>query len=187
MSPWWEEQLAGYSPAAQLPAVYTPTAPVPAACGPPHEQRQAPAAVVDNEWHWWWNQARTTARLIARGIDPPAVDVFGPVLDQDEEAVLSADMTYSRQYGGDGRYQKADLLVVGRPAVMAAGFALSAAVNHRRKVAARREAAGALARSPACTGHRHHRSAAVQHRQGLAERLVREHHRVLSRPAVVVA
>ena len=54
--------------------------------------------------------------------------------------MLSADMHYSRQYGGDGRYQKADLLIVGRPAVMAAGFAISAAVNHRRKVAARREA-----------------------------------------------
>ena len=49
-------------------------------------------------------------------------------------------MHYSRQYGGDGCYQKADLLIVGRPAVMAAGFAISAAVNHRRKVAARREA-----------------------------------------------
>ena len=83
---------------------------------------------------------RPTARLLARGIAPPAIDVFGPVLDQDEEAVLSADMHYSRQYGGDGRYQKADLLVVGRPAVMAAGFGFSAAINHRRKVAARRVA-----------------------------------------------
>ena len=140
MSAWWDEQLAGYSPAAPLPAVQAPHAPVPAAGGPQHHQHRNHAAVAHNEWHWWWNHARTTARLLARGIDPPAIDVFGPVLDQDEEAVLSADMHYSRQYGGDGCYQKADLLIVGRPAVMAAGFAISAAVNHRRKVAARREA-----------------------------------------------
>ena len=141
MSAWWDEQLAGYSPASQLPAVYTPHAPVPAAGGPHHQQqRHAHAAVAHNEWRWWWNHARATARLLARGIDPPAIDVFGPVLEQDEEAVLSADMHYSRQYGGDGRYQKADLLIVGRPAVMAAGYAISAAVNHRRKVAARRDA-----------------------------------------------
>ena len=125
MTRWWDEQLAGYSPVAQLPALYAPHAPVPAAGGPEHQQnRHASAAVAENEWHWWWNHARATARLLARGIDPPAIDVFGPVLDQDEEAVLSADMHYSRQYGGDGRYQKADLLVVGRPAVMAAGFAV---------------------------------------------------------------
>ena len=140
MSAWWDEQLAGYSPAAPLPAVQAPHAPVPAAGVPQHHQHRNHAAVAHNEWHWWWNHARTTARLLARGIDPPAIDVFGPVLDQDEEAVLSADMHYSRQYGGDGCYQKADLLIVGRPAVMAAGFAISAAVNHRRKVAARREA-----------------------------------------------
>ena len=141
MSAWWDEQLAGYSPAAPLPAVQATRAPVPAAGGPQYQQQgRNDAAVARNEWRWWWNQARATARLLARGIAPPAIDVYGPVLDQDEEAVLSADMHYSRQYGGDGRYQKADLLIVGRPAVMAAGFALSAAVNHRRKVAARRDA-----------------------------------------------
>ena len=95
-------------------------------------------------------------------------------------------MHYSRQYGGDGRYQKADLLIVGRPAVMAAGFALSAAVNHRRKVAARREA------QVRWRDHQHVQVIATTDRllcstdQGLAERLVRERHRVLSRPAVLV-
>lgn len=140
VSAWWEEQVAGYSPAAPLPAVYTPSAPVAAARGPQTQQPRHPHARVVDEWQSWWSHARAAARLLARGIEPPAVDVFGPVLDQDEEAVLSAEMHYSRQYGGDGRYQKTDLMVVGRPAVMAAGFALSAAVNHRRKMAARRDA-----------------------------------------------
>ena len=90
MSAWWDEQLAGYSPAAPLPAVQAPHAPVPAAGVPQHHQHRNQAAVAHNEWHWWWNHARTTARLLARGIDPPAIDVFGPVLDQDEEAVLSS-------------------------------------------------------------------------------------------------
>ena len=42
MSAWWDEQLAGYSPAAPLPAVYTPPAPVPAAGGPQHHAAPQP-------------------------------------------------------------------------------------------------------------------------------------------------
>ena len=73
-------------------------------------------------------------------------------------------MHYSRQYGGDGCYQKADLLIVGRPAVMAAGFAISVAVNHRRKVAVRREAQVRWRDHQHVQVHRDDRSAAVQHR-----------------------
>lgn len=68
------------------------------------------------------------------------MEVYGPVLDDDELGLLEAAATYSRLYGGDGRYSKSDLLVLGRPAVMVGAFAVSAALNHRRKLAARREA-----------------------------------------------
>jgi len=44
-------------------------------------------------------------------------------------------------YGnGDGSYDRGDFFVVGRPAVMAGALAANAVLNHRRKVAARREA-----------------------------------------------
>jgi hypothetical protein len=120
MSAWWDEQLAAYSPAAPLPAVQAPHAPVPAAGVPQdQQQRRNTAAVAHNEWHWWWNYARATARQLARGIDPPAIDVFGPVLDQDGGGAFSGHALQPpvrRRW----RYQKADLLI-GRPAVMAPG------------------------------------------------------------------
>lgn len=74
------------------------------------------------------------------GIAPPVIDIYGPVLDDDENGLLETEMTYSRLYGGDGRYRRSDVIVLGRPAVMAGALAASAVVNHRRKVAARREA-----------------------------------------------
>ena len=69
------------------------------------------------------------------------MQVFGPVLDADESGLFEADSFYSRRYaGGDGRYNKSDLLVLGRPAVMVGALAVNAAINHHRKVAARRVA-----------------------------------------------
>ena len=74
-----------------------------------------------------------------RGIAPPVIDIYGPVLDNDEDGLLDTEMTYSRLYGGDGSYHRSDMLVLGRPALMAGVLAANAVVNHRRKVAARRE------------------------------------------------
>ena len=139
MSALWDEQLAGFGPASPLPATYgqREVAPTVQRARPGHSPSSLP---VDDEWARWWAYARTCARRLAAGIDAPAIDVHGPVLEADEDALLSAELSFSRLYGGDGRYQKSDLFVVGRPAVMAGGLALSAAINHRRKVAARREA-----------------------------------------------
>jgi hypothetical protein len=66
--------------------------------------------------------------------------MYGPVLDDDEDGLLETEMTYSRLYGGDGRYRRSDLLVAGRPAVVAGALAVNVMVNHHRKVAARRQA-----------------------------------------------
>jgi hypothetical protein len=49
-------------------------------------------------------------------------------------------MMYSRRYGASAGYSRSDLLVLGRPAVMVGALAANAAINHRRKVAARRQA-----------------------------------------------
>ena len=139
MSAWWDDQLAGFGPASTLPATYDQRqgAPTVQRARPGHSP---PSIAAGDEWARWWAYARTCARHLAAGINAPGVDVYGPVLDADEDALLSAELSYSRLYGGDGRYQKSDFFVVGRPAVMAGALALSAAINHRRKVTARREA-----------------------------------------------
>lgn len=139
MNGWWEEQLAGYRPAAPVPAVRDSRSPA-TASERGREGWVSAAPQPADEWASWWGYARATAAHLALGVAPPAIDVYGPVLEDGEEAVLSADLSYSRLYGGDGRYRKADLLMVGRPAVMAAGFAFTAVVNHRRRVAAQRDA-----------------------------------------------
>lgn len=90
---------------------------------------------------WWWEYARATARRITQGIAPAPVDVWGPVLEPNEVAVMTAEVTYSRLYGGDGLYEPTATYFLGRPAVMIGALAATAAVNHRRKVKARRDAA----------------------------------------------
>lgn len=131
---WSDDRVTGTS--AALPAaVRNPSAraavpvSVPASTAPPADA-----------WQWWWQYARHSARCWLNGIAPPVIDIHGPVLDDDEHGLLEADMAYSRLYGGDARYRRSDVIVLGRPAVMAGVLAVSAVTNHRRKVAARREA-----------------------------------------------
>ncbi|MCV7200803.1 hypothetical protein H7J71_02095 [Mycolicibacterium peregrinum] len=98
-------------------------------------------AAVHDEWQRWWMYAQGAARRYARGISPPEINVYGPVLAAGEVGLLEAQLSYSRLYAaGDGRYHKNDMFVVGKPAVMVGALAVNAAINHRRKVAARRAA-----------------------------------------------
>lgn len=134
----WEEQLKGDA-AGPLPAVYDPARPEPAESSSGRARDVSTSA--QSEWAQWWWYARRAARLFAQGVEPPSVDVYGPVLAADERGLLQADMTYSRLYAaGDGGYQKNGMFVVARPAVMVGALAVNAAINHRRKVAARRDA-----------------------------------------------
>ena len=132
---WWDEQLVGKP--ERLPAVRQQHSPVPAPV--PRSATAHPVRDAD-EWNHWWNCARRSARLFAEGIEPHAIQVFGPVLEPDESALLCANVTYSRHYGVDAHYNRSDLLVLGRPAVMVGALVINAAINHRRKVAARRDA-----------------------------------------------
>lgn len=137
---WWDEQLrtgpAGSSgDLCVLPAVAAPrTSEAP---GP--DQRGTVQAARD-PWQWWWNHARESAKALLVGHNPPEIAIFGPVLGDREQGLLEADVTLSFLYGGDGRYARSDYFVVGRPAVMVGALAVNAAINHRRKVAARRDA-----------------------------------------------
>jgi len=133
---WWDDQVNGSS-TAMLPARREPSSPAShayAATG--SELASAPA----DQWQWWWRYSQISARRWLDGIMPPLVDIYGPVLEDGEHGLLETEMTYSRRYGGDGHYNHHDFFVGGRPAVMVGALAVSAALNHRRKVAARRDA-----------------------------------------------
>lgn len=91
-------------------------------------------------YRWWWDKACTTARQISTGVAPPTIDIWGPVWEPGEHAVLSTDISYSRLYGGSGTYTQAGTFAFGRPAVMAGALAVTAAINYRRKTAAARDA-----------------------------------------------
>jgi hypothetical protein len=91
-------------------------------------------------WQWWWRCAQMRAAQFLTGIEPPVIEMYGPVLAADELGLLETDLTVSRLCGCDDSYRRSDVLVLGRPAVMAGALVLSAVVNHRRKIAARRDA-----------------------------------------------
>ena len=63
---------------------------------------------------------------------------------------MTAQVTYSRFYGGDGTYQDSDLFVIGHPAVMIGSLALNAALKARRKAKARDAATPRWRSDPAC-------------------------------------
>ncbi|ASL12476.1 MULTISPECIES: hypothetical protein [Mycobacterium] len=89
----------------------------------------------------WWHYSRGCAAALRAGRAPTPVQVYGPVLEPGEQALLSAEIDYSRFCGGDGRYSPLPLMVAGRPAVMFGALAVQGVVNHRRKVAAAQRAA----------------------------------------------
>jgi hypothetical protein len=137
MATWWEDQL-GDTLSERLPVC----AGGPSATGgaAADVRMPAPYSPASLSWAPWWAYARSCAHRLALGIDLPLIDLYGPVLDHDEEALLSAELSYSRLYGGDGRYDRSDVFVVGRPALMVGALAATAAVNYKRKSAARRDA-----------------------------------------------
>jgi hypothetical protein len=141
MTYWWDDQLAGAARSRLPVPMHAGQSPVPASNPTARDCGAARVARAGDEYRWWWTYARRCAASFRVGIVPPEVQVFGPVLDDNEAALLTAELAYCRLYGGDGRYDRSDFLVFGRPTVMAGALAVNAAINHRRKVIARREAA----------------------------------------------
>lgn len=89
----------------------------------------------------WWHYSRGCAAALRAGRPPTPIEVYGPVLEAGEQALLSAEIDYSRFCAGDGRYSPLPLIVAGRPAVMFGALAVQGVVNHRRKAAAAQRAA----------------------------------------------
>jgi hypothetical protein len=100
-----------------------------------------PGPAPPPEFVHWWRYARGCAYALRNGEPPPTLRVYGPVLWDGESALLCAPAFYSRFFGGDGEYNPSAMYVVGRPAVMIGALAAQGLINHRRRVAAEREAA----------------------------------------------
>jgi len=88
----------------------------------------------------WWHYSRCCAAALRAGRPPTPVDVYGPVLEPGEHALLSTEIGYSRYCGTKARYSPLPLVVAGRPAVMFGALAVQGMVNRHRKVAAERKA-----------------------------------------------
>lgn len=123
--------------AMRLPARYAHTTTYPQSVA---SNCAAPSAA--SPWQQWWTYARATARMAYRhpAVAPPRIEVYGPVLDSDETALLSTHATYSRFYAEDESYQRSDLFVLGHPAVMIAAMAGNAILNAHRNANARNAA-----------------------------------------------
>ena len=142
---WWDDQLGGgpAAPSGDLCARPAAALVLPArrqnSDGPRSRRGTAVGSSAD-PWQWWWDHARDSAKAFLAGHVPPAIAIFGPVLEDGESGLLEADVTLCFLYGGDGQYARSDYLVVARPAMVAAALAVNAAISHRRRRAAQRDA-----------------------------------------------
>jgi hypothetical protein len=100
-----------------------------------------PAWQPRSDYEQWWHYSRTCAAALRAGYPPAPVNVYGPVLDAGESALLSTNISYSRYHGSSARYSPLPLIVAGRPAVMFGALAVQGVINHRRKTSAQRAAA----------------------------------------------
>lgn len=99
-------------------------------------QRDPQSQVTDP----WWVYAQGAAAALARGIEPPEVAVYGPILQDDEYGYLCTNAWTSRLVAGDGTYRHTSLMALGSAKFMVGMLAAQGIINHRRRKAARREA-----------------------------------------------
>jgi hypothetical protein len=78
----------------------------------------------------WWDYAHQIARALWAGDRLPPFNVYGPVLEAQETAYVSAEATYSRFAPGDDRYNALNVVAFARPAIT---LAIQGLVNHRRE------------------------------------------------------
>lgn len=87
----------------------------------------------------WWRYTQGCATALICGTEPPAVTVYGPVLEEDERPRVCTTAGISRLLTGDGSYRRSSLLLFGTPSVTLGMLAAQGFVNHRRRQQARRE------------------------------------------------
>lgn len=132
----------GYTTLPVRYAASTPATTMTVTAGDQHRQASSwPAWQPKTPHEQWWHFSRGCAAALRAGHPPATVDVYGPVLDAAESALLSTDISYSRYRGASAQYSPLPLIVGGRPAVMFGALAVQGVINHRRKTAAQRRAA----------------------------------------------
>ncbi len=87
----------------------------------------------------WWDYATASAAALQQGYTPPAVPIYGPVLEPDESVYLQAPAQYSRLLAGDGSYRRNSTILLGSLGFTLAVLAAQGAVNHRRRRRAERD------------------------------------------------
>ena len=68
---------------------------------------------ADVEMSSWWTYACSTARRLRADQPPPVVEIYGPLLHSNECGRLSANLVYSRLYGGNASYSRNNLFAFG--------------------------------------------------------------------------
>ena|SRR5271166_5572974 len=110
----------------------------------------------------WWEYARNTGRALRAGNPPPRVDVWGPILEPDEQGRLQAEMSYSRFYGTDSSYRHNNLFVFGKTDFVLGGYGSQRADESVPQDGGATKSGSAMARAPDCTGGRDVKAAAVR-------------------------
>lgn len=87
----------------------------------------------------WWDYARAWATALRCGAPPASVAVYGPILDDDEQARLCTTATSSRLAAGDGTYQRSSTFIFGSAGLTLGMLAAQGVINSRRKRQARRD------------------------------------------------
>ena len=96
---------------------------------------------ADVEMSSWWTYACSTARRLRADQPPPVVEIYGPLLHSSECGRLSANLVYSRLYGGNASYTRNNLFAVGSIPNMIGAYGVNEMMNQSRKAAARQQAA----------------------------------------------
>ncbi|ACU72823.1 conserved hypothetical protein [Catenulispora acidiphila DSM 44928] len=98
-----------------------------------HQQLQATANQA-------WLDGRRLAADLKAGNRPPALKLWGIVLNDGEEVYLDVPAHYGRFYGGDGSYTQANGFFWGSAGFVLAGYALTAIGNRQQRQRAQAEA-----------------------------------------------
>lgn len=89
----------------------------------------------------WWNFAWDTAWRLRAGQQPPALEIYGPLLNTGESGRLMVNLTYSRLYGVNATYTRSNLFAFGSIPFMVGAYGVNAMMNQSRKTAAQQQAA----------------------------------------------
>lgn len=87
----------------------------------------------------WWDYAHACALALYRGEPAPSVRVYGPVLEDGEEARVCTSAVASRLLAGDGSYRRSSTFLFGGPGLMIGMLAAQGYMNRRRRQQAERD------------------------------------------------